>query len=164
VHKHAQQLHISALILSSFVSATHTRSASGSHLLSQLLPSFPGFELDTLDAFKVHKPAHEDDTNWDIALSLPAAASPLPSRSTTRRHHAWGAEGLSDRLRADATIAFEDMFSLGALDVPFTVRLAHDEICVRILPFASIATLPVLAADTSPVLAALVDHAMDEDK
>jgi hypothetical protein len=78
-------------------------------------------------------------------------------------HHAWSGEGLSDRLRADATVAFVDMFSLGALDVAFQVRLAHDEICVRILPFARIATSPVLAADTSPVLAAPIDHAMDED-
>jgi hypothetical protein len=77
-------------------------------------------------------------------------------------HHAWGAEGLSDRLRADATIAFVDMFSLGALDVAFYVRLARDEICVCILPFARIATSPVLAADTSPILAAPVDDAMNE--
>jgi hypothetical protein len=34
---------------------------------------------------------------------------------------------------------------------------------VRILHFASITTSPVLAADTSPVLAAPVDYAMDED-
>jgi hypothetical protein len=37
-----------------------------------------------------------------------------------------GTEGLSDRLRADATIAFVDMFSLGALHVASQVRLAHD--------------------------------------
>jgi hypothetical protein len=98
--------------------APHTRFVSRSHSLSQLLPSFPGLELDTLDASKVHKPAHEEDTDWEIVLSLPAAASPLPSRSGTPAvHHAWGAEGLSDRLRADATIAFVDMFSLGVLDV-----------------------------------------------
>jgi hypothetical protein len=55
------------------------------------------------------------------------------------------------------------MYSLGALDVAFYVRLAHDKICVRILPFVRIATPPVLAADTSPVPAAPADHAMDED-
>jgi hypothetical protein len=119
VHKHAQQLHISALMPPSVESAPHTRFASRSHLLSQLLPSFLGLELDTLDAFELHKPAHDDDGDWDIALSLPAAASPLPSRSpiaTPAVHHAWDAEGLSDRLRADVAIESVDMYSLGALD------------------------------------------------
>jgi hypothetical protein len=106
--------------LSLSVSVSHSHSASGSHSLSQLLPRFLGLELDTLDAFGIHRPAHDDDGDLNIALSLPAAASSLPSRSATPAvHHAWGAEGLSDRLRADATIAFVDMFSLGALNVAF---------------------------------------------
>jgi hypothetical protein len=82
------------------------------------MSSFPGRKLDTLDAFEFHKPTHDDDGDGEMAPSLPAATSPLPSQSATPAvHHAWGAEGLSDRLRADATIAFVDMFSLGALDV-----------------------------------------------
>jgi hypothetical protein len=112
----------SMLLLSSpspSVSATHTRSASGSHSLSQLLSSFLGLELDTLDAFELHRPAHDDDVDWDIALSLPAAASPLPSRSATPKHHAWGAQGVSSRLCANVAIASVDVFRLGALDIAF---------------------------------------------
>jgi hypothetical protein len=48
-------------------------------------------------------------------------------------HHAWDAEGESARLRADATIAFADAFSLGALDDAFEVRLTPNQICVLML-------------------------------
>jgi hypothetical protein len=79
-------------------SAPHVRFASRSHSLSQLLPSFLGLDLDTLDAFELHKPAHDDDGDSDIALSPLTAASPLFSQSATPAvHHAWGAEGFSAR-------------------------------------------------------------------
>jgi hypothetical protein len=117
VHKHAQQLHASALI-PLFVRLRYSHALCLGLALAEPAPA----QLDTLDVtvFELHRPAHDDDGDSEIALSLPAAASPLPSRSATpAAHRAWGAEGLSDRLRTEATIAFVDMFSLGALDVAF---------------------------------------------
>jgi hypothetical protein len=143
------------------VSAAHSRSASGSHSLSRLLPILPSRELGTRDAFQLRTHAHDDEDGWTIVLSPPAAAaaSPPPLGSATPAvHHARDAEGVSARLRADVTIAFADAFSLGALDDAF----APNQIRVLMLHSTGVQR-PVLAADTSPALAAPVHDEIDGD-
>jgi hypothetical protein len=113
--------------------ASYPRYASGSRSLSRLLPILPSRELGTRDAFQLRTHAHDNDDDWKITLSHPAAASPMPARSATPVHHAWGVEDVSGRLCADIAITFADVLSLSALDLVFAARLPHDQIPVRIL-------------------------------
>jgi hypothetical protein len=97
----------------------------GFTLVGRLLPTPPSRELGTRDALSLRTHAHDDEDGWTIALSLPAAASPLPLRSATPVvHHAWDAEGVFARLRADVAFALAHAFTFGALEDAFEVRFA----------------------------------------
>jgi hypothetical protein len=142
------------------------------HALSQLLPTFPGFDLDTLVAFELSAPGpHDGDCDWAMVLSLPAAASPLPSRpATPAQGYAWGVEGMPGGLRAGKhrlPFAEAEALGLGALDIAFATRPADGKIRVHILPagdtsaFAS--ATPDLTADPDPIVVAPALDAMRED-
>jgi hypothetical protein len=123
----------------------HSRSALGAqaHTPSQLLPTLPGGDMNTPDAFKLLAPApHDGDCAWAMVLSRPADASTLPSRPATPvQGYAWGAESVPRELRADErrlAFAFADALGLGALDIALDARPADGKIRMYILHFAGL--------------------------
>jgi hypothetical protein len=126
--------------------------------LSRLLPTLLGCDLNTLDTVE-HPPApapHDGDCDWAMVLSLPGAASPLPSRpATPAQGYAWGVEGMPGGLRAGKhrlQFAEADALALGALDIALDARPTDGKIRVRILPAGDTSASADLAADPDPIL------------
>jgi hypothetical protein len=98
-----------------------------SRALSQLLPTLPGCDMNTLDAFKLLAPApHDGDCAWAMALSLPAAASPLPSRPASPRRSTRGVRRVRRAGCAQTSVAYLNK-QAGACTENASMSVAHKD-------------------------------------